>query len=408
MTDSTMFADAPVAQLLQEAVTHHKEGRFAEARVRYERILEVEPDQVDARHLLGVICHQAGDQANAIAHISRAIEQSPNQPFFHNNLGEAYRASLDLDRAVACYERALELERGYPEAHCNLGNALLQLGRTDEAQVHLDRATQLRPNYAEAYSYQGDVHRRHGRKAEAIESYGRALALNPELAGARYMLSILKGEAGTSAPSEYVAELFDAYADTFDGHLVKALGYDAPARLRGAVDGIRAGAGAEPPWRVLDLGCGTGLCGEAFKDLAKSMAGVDLSPKMIDKARKRGIYDELAVGHLDEFLDGRPANAADFIVAGDVFIYVGDVTETIARCAEALAPGGLLAFTIETADDAKDEDIELRETGRYAHRPAWIRDLAQRSGLSVVYEEPVELRRQAGKTLGGVLFVLRG
>ena len=54
------------------------------------------------------------------------------------------------------------------------------------------------------------------------------------------------------------------------------------------------------------------------------------------------------------------------------------------------------------------EDIELRETGRYAHRPAWIRDLAQRNGLSVVYEEPVELRRQAGKTLGGVLFVLRG
>ena len=71
-----------------------------------------------------------------------------------------------------------------------------------------------------------------------------------------------------------------------------------------------------------------------------------------------------------------------------------------------MATGGLMAFTIETADPGSTRNIELRETGRYAHRPAWIRDLAQRNGLSVICEEPVELRRQAGKTLGGVLFVV--
>ncbi len=80
---------------------------------------------------------------------------------------------------------------------------------------------------------------------------------------------------------------------------------------------------------------------------------------------------------------------------------------TLARCARVLADGGIMAFTIKRADPDTADNIQLRETGRYVQRPEWIRELAQNNGLSVVYEEPVELRRQAGQTLGGALIVLR-
>ncbi|MFX8227089.1 methyltransferase domain-containing protein, partial [Acinetobacter baumannii] len=88
----------------------------------------------------------------------------------------------------------------------------------------------------------------------------------------------------------------------------------APDLLRAAVDRVMPGATG---LRILDLGCGTGLAGVTFMALAAHLAGVDLSPRMVEKARQRGLYDELGVGDVVEAMRRTPGGW-DLLVAADV------------------------------------------------------------------------------------------
>src|SRR5205823_1798095 len=117
-------------------------------------------------------------------------------------------------------------------------------------------------------------------------------------------------------PSTMVA-LFDGYAEKFDEHLTGQLRYRCPELLHEAVARLNPGAGLN----VLDLGCGTGLCGPLFRPLAATLTGVDLSPGMIDKARRRGVYDRLDLEDLVTALRRAPG-AVDLLLAADVLVYV--------------------------------------------------------------------------------------
>src|SRR6185437_13438150 len=140
------------------------------------------------------------------------------------------------------------------------------------------------------------------------------------------------GKETRTAPDAYVKHLFDEYALRFESHLVEELRYRAPEDLLSAVLQVRpeakAGEGGAL-WDVLDLGCGTGRCGELFRPYARRMVGVDLAPNMIEISRKRGggrIYDELLNSHILAALE-RYREAFDILVAADVFIYVGALEE---------------------------------------------------------------------------------
>ncbi len=96
------------------------------------------------------------------------------------------------------------------------------------------------------------------------------------------------GRRSTSLPPAYVARLFDDYAWRFDKHLIKNLGYRAPALIADALSAVAPGRGFVS---ALDLGCGTGLMGAPLRERIDRLAGVDLSAAMIAKARERGLYD---------------------------------------------------------------------------------------------------------------------
>ena len=74
---------------------------------------------------------------------------------------------------------------------------------------------------------------------------------------------------------------------------------------------------------VLDLGCGTGLAGAAFRPFADWLVGVDLAPAMLAKARGKGLYDRLVEDDVMRFLAGEAAIEARYhlILAADVFVY---------------------------------------------------------------------------------------
>jgi predicted TPR repeat methyltransferase len=215
-----------------------------------------------------------------------------------------------------------------------------------------------------------------------------------------FHLAALTGQdVPAAAPPSTMVALFDGYAEKFDEHLTGHLKYRCPELLHEAVAALKPRAGLN----VLDLGCGTGLCGPLFRPLAASLAGVDLSPAMIDKARRRGVYDRLEVGDLVTALRRAPGTF-DLLLAADVLVYVGDLSPVLSAAAAALGPSGLFAFSVEEHHGA---GYALLPTRRYAHSVEYLKSEAARVGLDVVEVRDAIPRIENGRDVRGLIVILR-
>jgi len=133
------------------------------------------------------------------------------------------------------------------------------------------------------------------------------------------------------------------------------------------------------------------------------LTGVDLSPNMLEEARRRGVYDRLVESDIVAFLDMQ-TDQFDLIVSTDVFIYIGDLSKVFAGVRRALRTGGLFCFSVEAIDEG---DFVLRPTLRYAHSQPYLSRLAGRNGFVVVTIEPHAVRREGQTSIAGYNIVMR-
>ncbi len=340
----------------------------------------------------------------AAAAYRQAIELAPDNLGAHCNLGVMLRRSGQFEEAVAACRQALALDQRLPEVHLNLGKALVALERYEEAVTAHREAIRLRPGHASAYKSLGMLLYRLNRSEEAADLFRRWLEQDPANPVARHLLAAHSGRAAPArAADDYVQELFDGMADSFDDHL-RRLEYRAPELI---ARGVAAGLGA--PVRslaVLDAGCGTGLCGPLLRPYARWLTGVDLSPRMVERARARGDYDELAVAELTAFLVARPA-AYDLIVSADTLVYFGDLRPVLTAAVAALRPKGWLAFTVERGEGGEAEEFLLDRSGRYRHVEAYLRRELVRAGMAIETLETVDLRLEGGQPVAGFLVLAR-
>jgi len=197
-------------------------------------------------------------------------------------------------------------------------------------------------------------------------------------------------------PAAYVRTLFDQYADRFDTALTQGLAYRGPALLRDAIEKVCAAARRPMQFPdMLDLGCGTGLAGAAFRPLARRLTGIDLSPAMIAQAATKGLYDRLVTAGLTDFLADEAGDKGIYhlVLAADVFVYVNDLAPIIAGIARVLAPDGLLAFTVETH---AGDGVKLLPTLRYAHGEDYVRGMLGDAGLTPVHLAKASVRSEKG------------
>jgi predicted TPR repeat methyltransferase len=204
-----------------------------------------------------------------------------------------------------------------------------------------------------------------------------------------------------SSPPEYIKNLFDTYADHYEIHLQQALDYKVPEELFRAVSGVSKSKTAS--LAILDIGCGTGLCGVPFKPLAQILIGVDLSPNMLAVAKQKNIYDELIESDIVSYLLTQE-NTFDIILAGDVFVYVGDLQPLLAAAANALRPTGLLAFNTEIS---AQQDYSMNQSGRFSHEKKYLDNLARELGFQVVFYENISTRQQNNTPVAGHLYVFQ-
>jgi predicted TPR repeat methyltransferase len=286
----------------------------------------------------------------------------------------------------------------------------LEGGESLEACEILRQTVEEAPAWGPAWKLLGDALAVTGAREEARVAYERAAVLDPDgRLGARLELARLGAVGAREAmQAGYIAALFDEYCDRFDAHLVERLNYRAPQAVLQALREVCAARGRPFHFRhALDLGCGTGLMGEAIRPFADGLAGVDLSSGMLAKARAKLLYDELVRGELLAFLRDRPRAGADLVLAADVLVYVADLQPIFGAVHAALGSSGLFAFTVQSCgEDAAPEGYRLGHDNRFAHTQSYLRANASSQGFAVAHLSPVATRQDGGRDVEGCMVVL--
>ncbi len=212
-----------------------------------------------------------------------------------------------------------------------------------------------------------------------------------------------EGYTPASLPEQCVTTTFDNYANSFDQHLTKQLNYAVPQIILSKINKDTEGKFK----RLLDLGCGTGLCAEAAGDLALHKTGVDLSEGMLRKADEKKLYDDLYLADLTEFLQCDRDDRWDLIISGDTFVYLGALEEALAGIAKNIEPNGKVIFTTETAADEvfSEKLYVMTKGGRFAHSADYLRKVLDDNGFTLLELDGITPRFEDGKPVLGLVVV---
>ena len=341
-------------------------GRHADAVAAANRAAELAPQDLTALEAAIAVANAAGDEATALRHLQCAHALQPADPAIGAALGVALGKQARYAEAEGHWRDALARSPDDPFALAWLGMCLIGLERKSEARGVLEHADAQLPG-------------------------------NPTL---QFYLALARGETPRTQPGVLTEGLFDGYAGRFDAELVGRLKYRVPRRVAAMLLERAMGRSAS----VLDLGCGTGLLGVYLGRIAGSFVGVDLSGKMLDQARRHGIYTELRQGDLQDELLRTAPESFDYVIANDVFIYVGDISAVVPAAYSVIRTGGAFIFSCETADDAEGA-LVLRPSKRYAHSPGSVERLCLDAGFARFAMEALELRLEANVPIAGYIAV---
>ena len=384
------------------ANAHYLAGRSEDALDGYRRAARLAPRDGHIPAAMANVYHRQGQLEAAAAALGDAIAMDGADPHLYQNRGYLLMQLGRPGEALAVFrDAALRFDTHAP-LWTALGNLLFQTGQTEAAMAALKRAVALAPQDADIGKNLARKLHKAGNSEAAAAVYREVVARHPEDESAAHCLAALTGQRPPAAPLSYVRDGFDRYAERFDRHLVDQLGYATPALLRRELDLATGGPGRFA--RALDLGCGTGLSGAPFRALCDHLTGVDLSAKMLAKAREKGIYHRICQAEGVAFLDAA-RTCFDLVIAADVLVYIGDLTALFVAVARRMVAGAHFLFSIEGSQTPSE--YTLTPSGRYTHHRSYIQRLATAHGFACCRTSAADLRKERGQWVRGDLFVLK-
>ena len=381
-------------------------GKQDEARAAIDRALALKPDFKEALQVRAALGAEKPEPLGALERIETEFALKPNSASLWNDRGSLLAGMGKREDALKSFDRALSIKPDYIEALSNRATLLFEIDRLEDALAAFDAVLALEPDLAIAWNNRGNTLTKIGRFEDAVASYDRALGLKPDFAEARENRELPLFELGHTvrSPSKYMRGLFDGFSHHYDDTMLNKLDYRGHLHVLAMTQRIRPRL-KPPPWRILDLGCGTGLVGIAFRDLAKGgrLDGLDISPKMLEVADARGLYSNLILGDLETVL-AEPGASYDLIVSADTMTYFGDLARAFAGVANRLERGGFYVF----ASEAKRGDgWEKTKVHRYRHGQSYLRAEAAHAGLEFADIFECTLRLEEGQPVPGVAVALR-
>ena len=338
--------------LLHLADIYSLDNNYRPAEKLYKRILELAPDNFAACNNYAEMLYRQKRLPEALETYRRAVIINAQSAEVCNNLGVILKDLKEYTEAAALFINALKLNSHQTETAVNLAETITLLAQTDDSA-----ALRIAQNWHNLF---------------------------PNDPFAIHTLAALKGE--TVADTQvFIEKLFDNFADNYE-LVMQNLDYQAPLavqRIAGSLVG-----------RIADLGCGSGLIGQAVKTDQNYLIGVDISSKMLQQAKAKQVYDELIKEDILTFLHRR--FDFDWVLAIDVAGYLGALDEFVASCR-----GKNLIFSIETL--AGDQVCQRQKNGRFKHNPQAVQNLLRQNNFTNITIENLSLRNENEHPVAGCI-----
>jgi predicted TPR repeat methyltransferase len=431
------------ADRLDAAISLHLAGQLAEAEAAYRAILQATPDSHAAMHYLGVLLHQQQRGDEGIEFVRASLRSPDAIGDWHNTLGNMLVDRGRDEEAIASFMNALQIDARHRLAWNNLGAVLLRRGQTGDAILAFQSAVAIDAEFEDALHNLADAFTRASDDRSAAHSRCAAYVLRPTPDKPRHMLGLAyrvlgrlddaakvyeawlidspgdpiashllmacrEGATSGRASDAYLARYFDEFSESFEQKLSK-LAYSVPERLGDALGQLGL---APHSLRILDAGCGTGLCGPQLAPYASRLTGVDLSAKSLAVAAAKGLYAELHQRELVDHMASSPGAAFDLVVAADTLIYFGDLEKFMHAASRVLAPSGLLIASFQEIEphasaEAAQAGFAIEPSGRFSHSRAYLLERHEAAGFSPPAIRKIDIRLELGLPVEGVLTVAR-
>lgn len=400
---------------LMQQENGESEAALASA-LRADKLIEDE----NTKLLIGEFYLQKQDKNKATDYFYQALQLNPKSV---NALINLANLNSDANAAEQMYKKALDISPQNADAHLNYADLLYRQHRLHEALEEYRQTIILNPKQPEVFNNLGIIQRDFGDYEEALGLFFSAFFKQPEreeyaLNIAETLILFYEKEPKTArkiaqswqnnAPdnvfacrinevlnhndsgkgTEYTRKLFEQFADNFDG-VMGQIDYKLPQLIAEAI--------GSPNGTIIELGCGTGLTGKYLKTKQNHLIGIDISPAMLEKAKTKNIYDELVEADIATYCCKLPT--ADWVVAADVFGYIGKLDAIISQ----VFPHNFCFSTTNTTV----ANFELCPNGRYHHNPEYIKKLLQNAGYNNIMSENAVLRQENNTDVIGTIWIAK-
>ncbi len=390
------------ASLFNKACNYHERGLHPEAEKLYRNLLAGIGDNWLLHYNLGLLLFETDRPQEALVHYLTAASLTDENGDIYYNLALCHKQCGHYRQAADAYLKALALDPEDTDSRYNLAGCYIDLEEWDKAISCYEMVLEKMVHHQSAWNNLAYIMQKTGRIDMAVRCYKRLLEINPGHSSADHMLAALTGSCRSAAPPSYIKDLFDNYSNHYEDSLINRLHYGLPEQL---LQMITASSGKGSFRKLLDIGCGTGLIGEKFRNSAAVLHGIDISPNMIEIAGRKGLYDVLLTGDIHTVLNDLEYGTYDLIVAADVFTYIGDIRALLRASHRVGSEKCHFYYSVENLD-RQTAGMILQESGRFAHSEKYISKAAETTGWHIFDVQKINLRTEKEHWVRGAVYAM--
>lgn len=388
----------------QEGLCLLLQGKSHEAESHFERLIGRCPDYPWGHIHKARLLMDGRHNTQAEASMARAHKLAPSlfEPVFALAVLNDWQGQSEI--AIRYAMEAIRLRPMAWECHIYLGGLLMKERHYKEADQALRQALSLRPTDAYALQLFIECAAALGQAPQSIEWIQNSLTINPGNEILQHALFIAGGQQPTSTPLLYLASYYDSFSEQYDHYQHHIVCSKAPHILSECLR--QSDLMPSPPRTLLDVGCGTGLVAQALQDLTSHRTGIDLSARMIEKARHKNLYHHLYLQDASTFmLESR--SQYDVVTAIGMLPCMGDIGNFIQSARNVVSPSGILALSFERDEEETAVGYRLKPSGRYCHSMNYVFSLLQAKGYQLMLQQEATLHLDLQTPITGVLVLVK-